>query len=140
MVDGVSLHEPIAVLRIPKAGEWCTLNKNVHYHERHRRRTQWREMTLWQCRIQQFPKNLPPAIIVPIFCFTTVRRRDRGNFTATTKVIIDALCTGPKKDPATWGWGAWPDDDDRFIEERMPVFHESKGLTPGVIIRVYERS
>lgn len=131
--------EPMAVLRVPKATDWCTLNTNVHHFERHRRRTAWREMVLWQCVAQRFPKNLPPAIIVPVFCFDTVRRRDRGNFTATTKVIIDALCTGPKKNPASHGWGAWPDDDDRYIEEQMPVLHAGKNLIPGVIIRVYPR-
>lgn len=130
------LPEPIAVLRIPKATDWCSQNDRIHWRERQRRRTEWRDMTLWQCAAQQFPKNLPPAVIVPVFVFDTVRRRDRGNFTATTKVIIDALCTGPKP---PHGWGAWPDDDDRYLEERMPVIHAGKTLSPGVVIRVYSR-
>lgn len=129
--------ESRCVLRLPKADEWCTLNERIHYRERHRRRTAWREMTMWQALAQQFPRHQEPAIIVPIFVFQTVRRRDRGNFVATTKVIVDALCYGPK--PTNQGYGAWPDDDDRYIEERMPVFHEGKHLTPGVIIRVYDR-
>lgn len=134
-----SAAEPRCVLRLPKVTDWCTLNERIHWRERHRRRTEWREATIWHARAQNFPRNQQPALIVPIFVFPTVRRRDRGNFVATTKVIIDALCTGPKKDPATHGYGAWPDDDDRYLEERMPVFHEGKGLTPGVIIRVYDR-
>lgn len=143
-MTGTSLNilgDPIAVLRIPRAGlDWVSQNDHVHWRVKHAQRTGWRDMTLIQCRIQEFPKNLPPAIVVPVFVFGSVRRRDRGNFTPTSKVIIDALCTGPKKDPASHGWGAWPDDDDRYLEERMPVLHAATGATPGVIIRVYPRS
>lgn len=131
-----SLGEPRCTLRIPKAADWCSQNERLHWAERAKRKQLWRDMTLWQCAAQHFPRNQAPAIVVPVFVFDTVRRRDRGNFTATTKVIIDALCTGPRP---PHGWGAWPDDDDRYLEERMPVLHAATNLTPGVVIRVYDR-
>jgi len=131
------LGEPLAVLRIPKPADWVSQNKRLHWGQHKAIKDAWRLMTLTQCRIQQFPKELPPCIIIPIFVFDSTRRRDRGNFTPTTKVIIDAMCHGPRP---PYGWGAWPDDDDRFIEERMPVLHSlSKGSPQGVIIRCYPK-
>lgn len=131
-------HGLLGVLRIPCLGnDWCSQNQRLHWGARAARTKAWRDMTLIQARHQSFPKGLPPAIIVPTFVFETNRRRDRGNFTATSKAIIDALCTGPKP---PHGWGSWPDDDDRYIEERMPVLTYNP-LSPGdgVIIRAYRR-
>lgn len=129
--------EPIAVLHIPRLGiPWVTQNDRVHWGKRASIAQQWREMVVVQAHRQQFPKNLPPCVVEPTFVFNDKRHRDPGNFTATTKVIIDALKTG-KKPPH--GWGAWPDDDPRYLTELMPRLVVRKQSPPGVILRIYAR-
>jgi hypothetical protein len=129
--------EPIATLRIPRAGmDWISANTGRgHWAKKAGQVKAWREMTLLQAHRQQFPKGLPFCHIEPTFVFKQNRRRDPGNFVLTTKAIIDALCTGPKP---PHGWGAWVDDDPRYLREMMPLLMVSpESPADGVIIRCY---
>jgi hypothetical protein len=133
------LHDPIATLRIPRAGmAWVNANtSHTHWSEKAKRVKAWREMTLLQAHRQQFPKGLPYCEIQPTFVFSSKRHRDPGNFVLTTKAIVDALCTGPKP---PHGWGAWVDDDPRYLRELMPILLVvPDSPSDGVIIRCYPK-
>ena len=128
--------EPIATLFVPRLGrDWITANKRQHWTKTAALVSEWRGMTLLCAHEQRFPRRLPFCEIQPVFYFDTNRRRDPGNFVLTTKVIVDALCTGPKP---PHGWGSWVDDDPRYLREFMPRLTVSKDHIEGVYLLCYE--
>ena len=117
----------------------CTLNKNVHYHERHRRRTQWREMTSGSAGSSSSRRTCRRRSSCRSSASLPRRRRSRPRqLHRHHQVIIDALCTGPKKDPATHGWGAWRTTTTASSRSACPCSTRARASSP-VIIRVYER-
>lgn len=127
---------PLAELWVPRPAPWLTQNGREHWSEKADNVRQWKAMTIIQARQQGFPKGLAPADIDVVMWFASTRRRDPGNFTPTTKAIIDALCTGPKP---PHGWGAWADDDPRHLTERMPILEVDPLRPEGVRLTAWAR-
>lgn len=78
-------------------------------------KNEWKEAAQWAA-ISAFPgvgpsqRFLPPSDLYFSFPVTTNRYRDPGNFTRTTKPIVDAFVAAE----------LWPGDDPRWVTE-MPV-------------------
>jgi len=98
------------MLWIPHPGIWLNQNDRSHWRAVHKRKKEWETITMSALLYNNFPRNLPPCQVDSIFIFARNARRDPMNFTATTKVIIDELVR----------WRCWPDDNQRWVDERTP--------------------
>lgn len=65
-----------------------SLNARVHWRERHRINSLWKEATFWACKKARIPK-LKTARIELVH--HTVFPRDRDNLYASVKAILDAI-------------------------------------------------
>jgi hypothetical protein len=111
-------------LWIPQPSIWLNQNDRHHWRTTARRKKQWADITKIALQYNQFPTNLPPSIVESTFIFQRNARRDPMNFTATTKVVIDELVR----------WGCWPDDNQRWVDERTP--HLTVGARMGVRLTI----
>lgn len=134
-MDSPQSGELLFQILIVRRGEpWLTMNKtkNMHYMAEHRARMLWWRATAAAClqakvRPPQF--GFPPTELEFTFMFATNRRRDPSNYFANVKPIVDELVRR----------GFWPDDNPRYVVERIPVLKISPTKTEGVVIRGYVR-
>lgn len=107
-------------LLIPAPCEYLNANDRMHRMEEAAAIKAWRDASYTRAGKATLPKGLERVSIAARLFFETNRHRDRENYYATTKPIIDGL-TAPKRAGQT-GYGLIPDDTPEHLAPVSIVF------------------
>lgn len=127
------------VIEFPLPEELLSLNKlpgTERGARAHRARKNAWFQAAYYAAVAAFPgkgpseRALPPCEVYVSLPVRMERRRDPGNFTLTTKPILDAFVVA----------GLWPDDNPEWVSEQLVAFRLTAESWPLVIVRLVERA
>lgn len=85
--------------------KWLTDNRRVNYYAKAKMVKVWREVATWRAYRQIGSPRIGRARVICELRFSTSRRRDPNNWSATAKPVMDGLVDA----------GVFPDDDASHV-------------------------